>query len=91
MDSARYRKGEDNPVLDGTPLYPGLRTTLIKEVEGRFRQAAYEQMLDEFRQPLGLDEARSVKSILKNESVNRKLSRSGIEPRIEQQAKDLIK
>lgn len=77
INGPRYQlsKGDD-VTLDGSPMYAGLRTTLIKEKEGRFRKAAFEQMIKEYRSELGLKG--SVESILAQEAVHRKKAAAGI-------------
>ena len=76
MRSPAYKLGEDNPVLDGTPAFPGQRTRLIKTEEERFRAAALEAVLNEYRSELGIQTA-PIKSYKAEDKTNRKLSSYG--------------
>lgn len=76
MHSPGYKLGVDNPVLDGTPAFPGQRTRLVKTEEERFRAAALDQVLNEYRSELGIQTA-PIKSYQAEDKTNRKLSSYG--------------
>lgn len=53
----RYQNGVESDVLDGSPLYPGLRQNMIKAEEDKYRTAALEQTKNEYKSELGITSA----------------------------------
>jgi hypothetical protein len=79
MKSPRYALGQESAVLDGSPLYPGLRQNLIKAEESDYRQAALDKTKNEFKHELGIQSA--MKDKIDN-TVGRKKVRQGVYDKI---------
>jgi hypothetical protein len=57
MEGSRYQLGHESDILDGAPDVPGLRLKLVKVEEQKYRQAALDQVKNEFAGPLGIKSA----------------------------------
>lgn len=79
MSGARYQRGVESPLLDGSPMTPGVRLNLVKAEELSYRQAALNKMKDEFRGPLGIESALKDKI---NFDVGRKKIGAGVYDKI---------
>lgn len=78
MHGARYQISKDNPVLDGSPLYLGVRQKMIRAEEQDYRKAALDQTMKEFSSELGIPGGTSPMRAMINEKVARKKIRVGV-------------
>ena len=76
MKDPRYIAAKDQDV---SPELPGLQVSMIKAVEAQYRQAAYQQMVREYRDQLGLPRTVTIPEIEAYDKANRKLNRVGEE------------
>lgn len=79
IESPRYQYGVDSPVLDGAPQMIGLRATMVKAEEKKYRDEAFRQMKDDFAKELGIKSA--LDEQIKTD-VGRKKVRAGIYDKI---------
>jgi hypothetical protein len=74
IEDQRYKQGND-----GSTMFPGLRANMIKAEEMKYRKAAYEKVVEEYRDELGLPRFSPVPVIQGMDKANRSLSKAGQE------------
>lgn len=79
IESPRYQYGVESKVLDGAPMAIGLRASMVKAEEKKYRDEAFRQMKDDFAKELGIKSALSEQIAT---DVGRKKVRAGIYDKI---------